>query len=101
MKKQLLACTLIFGRIGLLCASVMEPDGKKEKLDDLNHYTILLPAIPTEQEQTGAVMLSDYLKRATGVKLNLVQTPAQIKGKAISIGRTELAAKNGMEENSR
>ncbi len=101
MKKQLLACTLIFGRIGLLCASVMEPDGKKEKLDDLNNYTILLPSIPTEQEQTGAVMLSDYLKRATGVKLNLVQTPAQVKGKAISIGRTELAAKNGMEENSR
>ena len=73
----------------------LKPVGEAVKLAPLSVYTILTPEKATDQELTAAGMLSDYLERATGVRLKVVREPEKPEGNIIHVGETAFAKSLG------
>lgn len=85
----MLAAVAVFG------VDALKPQGKSVKLKSLASYTILTPEKRTEQERVAAFMLADYLNRATGIKLQIVQEPEKTAGNIIHVGETAFAKSTG------
>ncbi len=59
-------------------------------------YTILIPAAPSTQEQKAAGDLAQWLTEMTGARFHVVRESGMpFKGRAISIGKTDLLASSG------
>ncbi|GAA4468953.1 DUF4838 domain-containing protein [Nemorincola caseinilytica] len=52
-------------------------------------YSIVVPAEPTNLEQRSATVLQDYIKRATGMQLAIVNEPRKTTANAIYVGNTK------------
>lgn len=97
MKKNVFVLGLILAAAFpfLLCADALKPTGKAVKLAPLSSYVILTPENGTAQEHIAARMLADYLKSATGLRLQIVREPVKTKANLIHIGETALAKSLG------
>jgi len=93
MKKTIII--LLFAAVAVFGVDSLKPQGKTVKLEPLNSYTILTPEKRTEQERVAANMLADYLKRATGIQLKIMQEPEKPEGNIIHVGETVFAKSLG------
>ena len=90
----LLLLTGIVCAVGLpaTAASALRPVGNAITIGDLKSRAILIPQEATAQEKYSANMLAEYLGKAFGVQLPVLQEPAQAKGSIISVGNTAAAS---------
>lgn len=80
-------------RLAFLLLGVSACSGSAQEItiigDNIEPYSIVIPAEPTKLEQRSATVLQDYIKRATGKQLDIVNEPRKTTANAIFIGHTK------------
>ncbi|MDD4872513.1 MAG: DUF4838 domain-containing protein [Kiritimatiellae bacterium] len=84
--------------VGLACAIAFSEQVQALELvsDGQARATVVVPAKPNAWTKRSATWVVDYVKKATGAELTIVEEPVSAKDSIIAVGHTELAKQAGI-----